>query len=311
MIAGRTAIFPRATHVCFAAHVCIRADGGYLRARSIRVSSGATPGGRTSLRGFQVGSRDSPKRWRELLVGVTARGLAIAPEAAVGDGAPGVWTAVGEVFPGTRHQRCRFHKSSNVLNTFPKSIAPAVTSDLQDIHHAGTKAAALAAIAVFTEKYRARYAPAVTCLTRDTGALLTFLDVPAEHRDHLRTSDPVESVFATVRHRAAFRHRTLRPKRALSQKNRDADGLHPRAGCGEEMTPPEGCKSGATRHRRRQIQQWARRLRSRQNQRRLIRPRHPKSGITPPCAGCCGRSAELAAALGRRGSSIGKYHGVS
>ena len=137
------------------------------------------------------------------------------------DGAVGVWKAVGEGFPGTRHQRCRFHKSSNVLDTFPKSIAPAVPSDLQDIHHAGTKAAALAAlaaIAVFTETYRARYAPAVTCLTRDTEALLTFFDFPAEHRDHLRRSNPVESVFATVRHRAAFRHRTVRPKRALSQK---------------------------------------------------------------------------------------------
>ena len=118
----------------------------------------------------------------------------------------------------TRHQRCWFHKSSNVLNKFPKSMAPAVTSDLQDIPHAGTKAATLTAIAVFTQTYRAKYAPAVTCLTRDTEALLTFFDVPAEHRDHRRTSNPVESVFATVRHRTAFRHRTVRPQRDLSQK---------------------------------------------------------------------------------------------
>ena len=91
-------------------------------------------------------------------------------------------------------------------------MAPAVTSDLQDIHHAETKAEALAAIAVFTEKYGAKYAPAVTCLTKDTEALLTFFDFPAEHWDHLRTSNPVESVFATVR------HRTVRTKGALSQK---------------------------------------------------------------------------------------------
>ena len=152
MIAGKTAIFPRA------AHVCIWADGVYLEARMepeagcILVSIGATPEGRKELPGFQVGIRESAQSWRELLVGVTARGLAIAPEAAVGDGAPGVWKAVGEVFPGTRHQRCGFHKSSNVLNKFPKSMVPAVPSDLQDIHHAGTKAAALAAIALSTSE---------------------------------------------------------------------------------------------------------------------------------------------------------------
>ena len=82
-------------------------------------------------------------------------------------------------------------------------MSPAVTSGLQDIHHAETKAAALAATEVFTEKYGVKYSPAVACLTRDTGALLTFFDVPAEHRDHLRTSNPVESVFATARHRTA------------------------------------------------------------------------------------------------------------
>ena len=107
------------------------------------------------------------------------------------------------MFPGSRHQRCWFHKISNVLNRFPKSMSPAVTSGLQDIHHAETKAAALAATEVFTEKYGVKYSPAVACLTRDTGALLTFFDVPAEHRDHLRTSNPVESVFATARHRTA------------------------------------------------------------------------------------------------------------
>ena len=141
-------------------HVCIWADGGYLRARSIRVSSGATPGGRTSLRGFQVGSRDSPQRWRELLVGVTARGLAIAAEMAGGDGAVGVWKAVGDGFPGT----CR---------------------QLPDQRHRGSAE-------VLRRPRRAPGPPA-----------------------HVHS---VESVFATVRHRAAFRHRTLRPKRALSQK---------------------------------------------------------------------------------------------
>ena len=120
--------------------------------------------------------------------------------------------AVDAGFPGTRHQRCRFHKISNVPGKFPKSMAPAVTSDLQDIHHAETKAAALAAITVFTAKYRVKFAPAPACLTRDAEAMLTFFDFPAEHWDHLRSSNPVASVFATVR------HRTARTKGTLSQK---------------------------------------------------------------------------------------------
>ena len=120
--------------------------------------------------------------------------------------------ALDEVFPGTRHQRCWFHKISNVLNKFPKSMAPAVKSDLQNIHHAPTRADAVAAVETFTEKYEAKYAPVVACLTKDIDTLLAFYDFPAEHWDHLRTSNPVESVFATVR------HRTVRTKGALSQK---------------------------------------------------------------------------------------------
>ena len=199
-------------------YVYIWADGVYLQARMepeaecILVIIGATPEGRKELLGFDVGVRESAQSWRELLIDIKARGLAAAPEAAVGDGALGFWKAVDEVFPGTRHQRCWFHKISNVLNKFPKSMAPAVSSDLHDIHHAETKAAALVAIKVFTEKYEAKYGPAVACLTKDAEAMLTFFDFPAEHWDHLRTSNPVESVFATVR------HRTVRTKGALSQK---------------------------------------------------------------------------------------------
>ena len=132
-------------------------------------------------------------------------------------------------------------------------MSPAVTSGLQDIHHAETKAAALAATEVFTEKYGVKYSPAVACLTRDTGALLTFFDVPAEHRDHLRTSNPVESVFATVRHRTArhrtarhrtarhrtVRHRTARTKGCLVAKNRKADSLLPHTRGIAKMAPPQ------------------------------------------------------------------------
>ena len=139
-------------------------------------------------------------------------GLAVAPEIAVGDGALGFWKALEEVFPGARHQRCWVHKVANVLNKFPKSMAPAVKSDLRDVWQAETRAAAEAAMDTFAEKYRSKYGNAVACLVKDRDALLTFFDFPAEHWDHLRTANPIESVFATVR------HRTVRTKGALSQK---------------------------------------------------------------------------------------------
>ena len=199
-------------------YVYIWADGVYLQARMeaqaecILVILGATPEGKKELLGFHVGIRESAQSWRELLVDLKARGLAIAPELAVGDGALGFWKALDEAFPGSRHQRCWFHKIANVLNHFPKSMQPSVSSDLRDIHHAETRSAALTAIGIFEEKYGAKYDRGVTCLTKDTEAMLAFFDFPAEHWDHLRTSNPIESVFATVR------HRTVRTKGALSQK---------------------------------------------------------------------------------------------
>jgi len=200
-------------------YVYVWADGVYLQARMepqaecMLVIIGATPEGKKELVGFQVGVRESAQSWRELLVGLKARGLGIPPELAVGDGALGFWKALDEVFPGTRHQRCWFHKASNVLNHFPKSMQPAVTSDLREIHHAETRAAALAALETFREKYGAKYERGVACLVKDAEALLAFYDFPADHWDHLRTSNPIESVFATVR------HRTVRTKGALSQKS--------------------------------------------------------------------------------------------
>ena len=199
-------------------YVYIWADGVYLQARMepqaecMLVIIGATLEGKKELLGFQVGVRESAQSWRELLVDLKARGLATAPELAVGDGALGFWKALEEVFPGSRHQRCWFHKIANVLNTFPKSMQPAVTADLREVSHAETRAAALAAVEIFKEKYAAKYARGVACLTKDAEALLSFYDFPAEHWDHLRTSNPIESVFATVR------HRTVRTKGALSQK---------------------------------------------------------------------------------------------
>ena len=198
-------------------YVYIWADGVYLQARMepqaecMLVLIGATPEGKKELLGFQVGMRESAQSWRELLVDLKARGLAIAPELATGDGALGFWKALEEVSPTTRHQRCTVHKTANVLDKLPKSVQPAAKSDLREIWAAPDRATAETAIATFADKYGAKYERAVTCLNKDRDALLTFYDFPAEHWDHLRTSNPIESVFATVR------HRTVRTRGALSQ----------------------------------------------------------------------------------------------
>jgi len=198
-------------------YVYIWADGVYLQARMepqaecMLVLIGATPEGKKELVGFQVGMRESAQSWRELLVDLKARGLAIAPELATGDGALGFWKALEEVSPTTRHQRCTVHKTANVLDKMPKSVQPAAKADLREIWTAPDRATAETAIATFAEKYGTKYDKAVACLSKDCDALLTFYDFPAEHWDHLRTSNPIESVFATVR------HRTVRTKGALSQ----------------------------------------------------------------------------------------------
>jgi len=198
-------------------YVYVWADGVYLQARMepqaecMLVLIGATPEGKKELVGFQVGQRESTQSWRELLVDLKSRGLTIAPEVATGDGALGFWKALDAVSPTTRHQRCTVHKTANILDKMPKSVQSAAKSDLREVWAAPDRATAEAAVATFAEKYGAKYEKAVTCLVKDRDALLTFYDFPAEHWDHLRTSNPIESVFATVR------HRTVRTKGALSQ----------------------------------------------------------------------------------------------
>ena len=199
-------------------YVYIWADGVYLQARlepqaeCMLVMIGATPEGRKELVGFQVGTRESARSWRELLVGLEARGLTIAPELAVGDGALGFWKALEEVFPAIRHQRCWVHKAVNVLNRLPKSLQANARQDLREIWLAPDRMTAEAALATFAAKYAPKYDRAVACLVKDREALLAFYDFPGEHWDHLRSSNPIESVFATVR------HRTVRTKGALSQE---------------------------------------------------------------------------------------------
>ena len=198
-------------------YVYIWADGVYLQARMepqaecMLVLIGATPEGKKELLGFQVGMRESAQSWRELLVDLKARGLIIAPELATGDGALGFWTALEQVSPTTRHQRCTVHKTANGLDKLPKPVQPAAKTDLREIWLAPDRATAEAAVVTFAGKYGAKYDKAVARLTKDRDTLLTFYDFPAEHWDHLRTSNPIESVFAIVR------HRTVRTKGALSQ----------------------------------------------------------------------------------------------
>jgi putative transposase len=178
----------------------------------ILVIIGATPEGKKELVGFTDGMRESAECWRELLLDLKRRGLSVAPELAVADGALGFWKALGEVWPTTREQRCWVHKTANVLNKLPKSLHAKAKRALQEIWMAETKIAAVSAFEVFAETYGVKYAKAVDCLTKDREALLAFHDFPAEHWKHLRTTNPIESIFATVR------HRTIRSKGCLSNK---------------------------------------------------------------------------------------------
>ena len=171
---------------------------------------GATPEGRKELLGFQAGFRESAQSWRELLEDLKGRGLT-RPELAIGDGALGFWKALDEVFPETRRQRLGAQDRERA-NALPKSRQRNAKQDLHQIWMAPGRAAAEKALDTFAAKYQAKYPKAVTCLTKDREALLAFYDFPAEHWQHIRTTNPIESVFATVR------HRTVRSKGCLSHK---------------------------------------------------------------------------------------------
>ena len=197
-------------------YVYIWADGVYLQGRMepdkqcILVLIGATPEGKKELIGFQSGYRESAQSWRELLADLKARGLVVPPELAIGDGALGFWKALEEEFGATRQQRCWVHKTMNVLNKLPKSVQSKAKADLKEIWMAEGRADAEKAFDRFLAKYHAKYDKATACLAKDRQALLAFYDFPAEHWKHIRTGNPIESTFATVR------HRTTRAKGCLS-----------------------------------------------------------------------------------------------
>jgi putative transposase len=189
-------------------YVYLWADGIYFNIRleepdnnrqCILVLMGATAQGRKELIAITDGYRESADSWRELLLQVKQRGLTTSPKAATGDGALGFWAALRELYPQTREQRCWVHKTGNILDKMPKSLHAKAKAMLQEIWMAPSRQAASKAFDLFVQTFEAKYPKAAQCLVKDREVLLTFYDFPAEHWIHLRTTNPIESTFATVR----------------------------------------------------------------------------------------------------------------
>ena len=190
-------------------YVYVWADGVHFNIRleedrqCILVLMGATAEGHKELIAVVDGYRESEQSWKSLLLDAKARGLVLAPKLATGDGALGFWKALPQVYPTTREQRCWVHKTVNVLDKLPKRLHAEAKDKLHAIWMAPTKADADKAFDLFVATYEAKYPKATECLSKDRDVLLTFYDFPAEHWIHLRTTNPIESTFATVR----LRHR--------------------------------------------------------------------------------------------------------
>jgi putative transposase len=190
-------------------YVYVWADGIHFNIRleedrqCILVLLGATADGHKELIALADGYRESEQSWKTLLLDVKSRGLKLDPKLATGDGALGFWKALPQVFPTTREQRCWVHKTANVLDKLPKRLQSTAKEQLHQIWMAATRADAQQAFDTFLETYRAKYPKAVECLQKDRNVLLAFYNFPAEHWIHLRTTNPIESTFATVR----LRHR--------------------------------------------------------------------------------------------------------
>lgn len=187
-------------------YVYVWADGVYFAPRlehdrqCILVLIGADAGGKKELLAIEDGFRESEQSWHELLVRLRdENGLVIDPELATGDGALGFWKAARKVWPNIKQQRCWVHKTANILNYLPKSMQSKARTDLHAIYEAASRADAEAAFDRFLAKYQAKYDKAAHCLAKDREVLLAFYDVPAEHWKHVRTANPIESTFATVR----------------------------------------------------------------------------------------------------------------
>lgn len=198
-------------------YVYLWADGVYSNVRMddrlcLLVIIGVTDHGRKELVAVEDGYRESEASWFEVLTDLRNRGLEWSPKLAVGDGALGFWAALNKAFPETRHQRCWVHKTANVLGKLPKAMQPKVKSALHDIYLAETREAAHQAFDNALQRFETKYPKAMRCLDKDRDELLAFYDFPAEHWVHLRTTNPIESTFATVR---------LRTKRTRACGSRD------------------------------------------------------------------------------------------
>ncbi len=186
-------------------YVYLWADGIYFGCRltddrpCVLVLMGATADGTKELIAIHDGQRESETSWLEVLSGLKARGLTVAPELATGDGSLGFWKALSKVFPSTRHQRCWVHKTVNVLDKLPKNQQPAAKAMLHEVWMSATRADATKAFDRFIATYGVKWPKTGECLEKDRAELLAFYDFPAEHWGHLRTSNPIESTFATVR----------------------------------------------------------------------------------------------------------------
>jgi transposase-like protein len=171
---------------------------------------GVTARGQKRLLAIGDGVRESTQSWREVLLNLKSRGMN-APKLAIGDGAMGFWGALEEVYPETRQQRCWQHKTMNVLNCLPKLSQPKAKAAIHDIWQAETKSDAEKAFDLFIKTYEPKYPKAALCLQKDRQELMAFFDFPAQHWQSIRTSNPIESAFATIR------HRTKRSKGCLSR----------------------------------------------------------------------------------------------
>ena len=190
-------------------YVYLWVDGIYCGIRGedermcVLVVLGVDENGRKELLALDDGYRESEQSWLGVLRDLKERGLEAAPQLAVGDGALGFWKALPQVYPQTRRQRCWQHKTINVLDRFPKSLRGKVLEALHQIWMAETRTEALKAWNRFESSFKDRYPQAVECLNKDKSSLLTFYDFPAEHWRSIRTTNPIESVFSTVRHRSS------------------------------------------------------------------------------------------------------------
>ena len=197
----------------------IWADGIHFNVRlegersCILVIMGADSDGNKELLAVSDGYRESTVSWREMLLGLKKQGLEVNPKLAIGDGALGFWKALSEVFPDTKRQRCWVHKTANILDKMPKSIQPKAKSLIHDMYMAETEESALKSYDHFVSSYQDKYPKATGCLTKDKDDLFTFYSFPGIHWIHIRTTNPIESTFATVR---------LRTKRTKGSGSRNA-----------------------------------------------------------------------------------------